>query len=313
MSEFVYPVRALSMSRDLHFKEFTHLHYKTFNKTLGNLDKDIFEIYVNKLLSDLCTTDVDIDTLTVLDKFYILLNIRAYCVSPTITFQTLTIGEKPEKLNIEINLNDMLDTLYDVKLEYGFSIGDDHLTIKGNFPKQFHFDDVYDIAIDSITDVIFGTKTVPFNNLDKDEKKEVFGKLPSFAITRIIEHLQKQDGILRHKPIVDIKTKHDIEMRKQIYPSILDGSLPEIIKVMFKSPLKEFYVNEYQLIRRFKFSMDAINKCTPAELGLYFNIISQDLEREKKEQERAQGHNNMGAGGAPVGGMPEGGMPQQGF
>ena len=268
---------------------------------MANLNPDIFEIYVNNLIDELCYSDIDISTLNILDKFYILLSIRAYCIAPTITFQTTTGDDKKEKINIEIDVNKMLDTLYDVKLEYDFNIEYDNIQITGNFPKRFHFDDVYDLAADSICEVRFENKPINYSELTKEQRQEVYSRLPSLVMPQILKHLQKQDKILKQEPIIEINTKKEINMSKRTCASMLDGSMSELIKVMFKTPLRDFYVNEYNLMKRFKFSSDAINQSTPAELGLYFNIIQQDLEKEKKEMEKQQGQ--RGGVNMPGGGM----------
>ena len=41
-------------------------------------------------------------------------------------------------------------------------------------------------------------------------------------------------------------------------------------------------------MRRFKFSHSVIRTSTPAELNMYYGIISKDLEREKREQENQE-------------------------
>ena len=49
------------------------------------------------------------------------------------------------------------------------------------------------------------------------------------------------------------------------------------IKMLFNTNLKELYSTEYTLMRRFKFTFNAIEQCTPAELNVYYEIIHKDL------------------------------------
>ena len=74
---------------------------------------------------------------------------------------------------------------------------------------------------------------------------------------------------------------------------------------MFNSELREFYNNEYVLMRRFKFSYEAIANSTPAELNVYYDIIGKDLEREKKEMEQQE--NSASTGGV----MPPKNLPAE--
>ena len=76
--------------------------------------------------------------------------------------------------------------------------------------------------------------------------------------------------------------------------SLFNNSLYEVLKMSFNVSLKEFYVYEYNLIKKFNFSYDHLNKITPAELYLYFNVISEELEREKKQSDQQQQRSEYG-------------------
>ena len=63
--------------------------------------------------------------------------------------------------------------------------------------------------------------------------------------------------------------------------------------------MRDFYSTEYTLVKRFKFTHAAIEKLTPAEINVYYDIISQDIKREEDEQKK-QDHLNKGGAGGPV-------------
>ena len=67
-----------------------------------------------------------------------------------------------------------------------------------------------------------------------------------------------------------------------------NGTIGEISKMLFNSALKDIYRSEYTLMKHFKFTHSAIDTSTPAELGVYYEIIQRDMEREKQEQEAQQ-------------------------
>ena len=69
--------------------------------------------------------------------------------------------------------------------------------------------------------------------------------------------------------------------------------------MFFNVNLKDFYSYEYTLIKNFNFSYDQINKITPGELQTYFNVISEQLAKEKQEREESEQGNQWENPGPP--------------
>ena len=62
----------------------------------------------------------------------------------------------------------------------------------------------------------------------------------------------------------------------------------DYIKMLYNMNLRDFYLNEYSLANKFKMPIEFINKSTPAEIGMYYTIISDDLKKQEKEMQKQQ-------------------------
>ena len=94
--------------------------------------------------------------------------------------------------------------------------------------------------------------------------------------------------MIKDNPLINFKTNMELKFGNTLDLQLYNCAVSEIIKMLFNSDLKELYTNEYTLNRRFKFTFNAIQQCTPQELNVYYEIIHKDLEREKKEQDEQE-------------------------
>lgn len=296
MSEFLYKVDILSQNRSALFKELNNRLYKNFIKVIVNDDKDVLTMFVDDVISELCD-DVDVHDLTCVDKLYIMLILRTYNVGPSITFVCETDEEDEQKKAIKINCNldiiKILQQLEQLEITHRFEISNDNIQVFGSLPKRFFYETSDELISDCVDSIIFNNKEVSLLHLDLDQKIEIVNSLPSFVLPEIYKYIATQDDILKETPLVVINTDKNIKTNKDIFISIANGSIPEIIKLFFRVSLKDFYVNEYNLIKKFKFNYTHLQEITPAELNLYIDVIKEDMDREKKEQEKQEQSSNQ--------------------
>ena len=116
--------------------------------------------------------------------------------------------------------------------------------------------------------------------------------LPSHVLPRVFEYLLKQEEVVKKDPVIVIETEKNIKVEKESYIALFNGSIPEIIKLLYRINLKEFYINEYSLMKKFKFSYEQLQQITPGELSVYIDVIQDDMSREKQETEKQQQDQN---------------------
>ena len=105
MSEFVYKIDILSESQVEYFKELTNKHYKDFVKVIVNEDPDVFELFVDNLLSELAIGDINTKGMSSLEKLYLMIVLRAYNISPTVSFSCDTDEETDDGKTVKLNIN----------------------------------------------------------------------------------------------------------------------------------------------------------------------------------------------------------------
>ena len=304
MSAFLYPSYILSEDRKTLLKELTNSAYKVFVKTIAIEDNDILELFIDDLLQDLFQDkNLSVKTLTNVDKLYMLLCIRSYCIGPQITFSTKVKKEKPSgkieeaKVEVPLDLNEVLNRLGNYPIEHIYSFTVSGITVTGTLPKRFYYDHILDVVSDSLSCIQTKNKTTNLYEFTYDERRKILNSLPSDILPKIIDFLKRQEDIIKGDPLIKFNTDMDLPFGKQLDLQLYNGTVGEIIKMLFNTNLKELYSTEYTLMRRFKFTFNAIEQCTPAELNVYYEIIHKDLEREKKEQEQQ----DKSGGGLPIG------------
>ena len=306
MTEFVFPINIFSRDIPQNFREFKNKHYKDMVKTILIEDNKVFERFVDNLISELCA-DEDFNTsiLTGIDKLYIMLILRAQCVSHEITFTSETTDDEKAQVKIPVSMSEIIETLGGYELEYTYTVTDGKIKIDGTLPKGLYYEDVYDVAADTLSSITFNGTVTDVTKISLQKKRNILSTLPSFVLPEILTYIQKQDEIVKEKPIISINTQKKLPFNTKFDMHLYNGTIPEIIKMLFNTQLKEFYNNEYILMRRFKFSYEAIQECTPLELAMYYDIIHSDIEREKAEQEQQSKGGNLDP--APSAMAPESG------
>lgn len=286
MSEFLYPVYNPQTKENLYFKEFTNKKYKNLIKTVLNDDIRSFNVFVDKLLVDLCP-NLDITTLTAYDKLYILFILRISNVGSTIEFSVER--KKNDIIKFSIDLIPLIDKMDGFDFERTWTLSEDGFDIVVTIPKHFTDEtDIYECVHNCIEKITFNNKTVDLSGYDYVEKQKILSKLPGTLMPKVISLLKVQDKIISSQPFIDIKIDQDVPFDKKLFLSFFNNSFYEMVKLAFQTTLKDFYVYEYTLIKKFKFSYDQINSITPAEIQVYFSVISEDLQREKEEREKQE-------------------------
>jgi len=287
MIDYVYPIYILSQSRDVYFKEFTCNHNKKLLKTLLTEDINSFNNIVDDIITSLCVCSIEIKDLTVLDKFYIMSAIRYNNVGQTLEMNIKLDDNEFFKHNV--NLYDVLKFLEDTNIEVSKELVIDKTTITVALPKHFYdTKDIYDIVINSVQNIKFGNKDIDMTQYNFEEKGNILNKLPGEIVPYVFNFIQKQEEKVSNKPIIDIKSDVDLPFDKTIYLSLINNSLYETIKLFFNFNLRDVYSIEYTLIKKFNFSYDHLSNMTPAEIQVYFNVIAEDLEKEKEEREKQE-------------------------
>jgi len=295
VSKFIYPSYILSEDRKTLLKELQNSLYKDLVKIIALDDNEIVELFVDNMLQELFyEKDLEVSTLTNIDKLYMLLCIRSYCIGPQIIFstkvpKTTSEGKKEEvKVDVPLDLNEVLNRLGNYPVEHLYCFKEAGITVNGSLPKRFYYGNIIDVAADSLTSVETDNRKTDLHHFSIDERIKIMNTLPSTLLPKIINFLTCQENIIKEDPLIKFNSSIELPFGNELELQLYNGTVGEVIKMLFNTNLKELYTNEYTLMRRFKFTFSAIERCTPQELNVYYEIIHKDLEREKQEQEDQQ-------------------------
>lgn len=284
---YLYPVYIPYYKRNFYFKEFTNHHYKQLVKTIISDDIFCFNTFVDKLLDELCD-ELDTSVLPAYDKFYIMLILRIMNIGSDLDFSY----EKEENnfFKFKIDLVDVINKLDKHDITYNVVVELNNIKLHTSLPKHFINDgNILDTSLDCLNVIEISDKIIDVTNFTAEQKGEIIDNLPGNILPTLIKRLKKLDDIISPDPIISINLKEeDLPFDKEMYLSFFNNSFYQIIKMAFNTNLRDFYSYEYTLIKKFKFNYDHISKITPAELQVYFNVIGEDIEKEKREREKEE-------------------------
>ena len=306
MDQFVYPIIIPSTGTTGLYKEFSTSYYKSFVKILLNDNIEITGQFIDTIISTLTHTGPSVQSLTAYDKLYIMLIIRAYNISPTIRLGFKTTETKDKKsttINANININEIIKTLDSLSMKHFFTITHPGgMIVKGSLPSALAVDNFSWLVASCIDEVHIKDKITRIRALPCQQQMEILDKLPSGVFTDIINFLQDQHTVLSGASVYDIDLETDVEGPTDIKLGIVDSSMFEFVKLLYRCDLKEFYQSEYQLCKA-KMPLELIHNSTPAEVTLYYNIISEYIKKEQEEMKKANEPKGMQLPGSPMGGM----------
>jgi hypothetical protein len=274
--KFIYPARTTSDT--LQLSEITQGTYKTFAKMLLNNDIKCLNIFLNKLIDELSADSVLPDNLNIIDKLVLLLDARCYSISPTID---LAAEIKKEKHNYQLNINDVIDSILELKYKKEFIYQDKSIICKATLPRQLSYDTPEDIFTDSITYLELNKEEVKID-YPLPQKKTLINTLPPILLTRYLKFVEQVDNSINTIEVVKLPPA----ISQQTYAaSILGSNISQLFNLCFYLDLATTHQNEYQLIRNFNFTIEQINNTPPVELSLYYKYITAEAAAAKEEQD----------------------------
>ena len=282
---FFYPIHIPSLDSVYHFKEFTCEHYKAFLKVILNNNDDVYEMFIDELITELCRDKLNVSRLTGFDKFIIMLEIRATNISSVIEFNMSTTDKEIKKYTVDINECLSVARSYDIKHRFDISV-DDKLRVRGTLPRKLIMKDWFDVGLHSISELTFNNKTISLQSLNKAQKIDTISQLPSSILPKILDYINEQVKAMKKDYIVEIPAEDGDDMELQeVYISPVDGTLPSLIRLLYNYNLKDVYAGQLTLMSEYKIPDTFINNSTPAELTLYYALIQQEAERRQSEQD----------------------------
>jgi hypothetical protein len=285
--QFTYQTYLPVEQRYLPFITFDGRTHLTIGKYIqNNDDKGVNEMFM-EMISSCCQSEINVNKLTNADLFCILLNMRIMSVSQTFDFESVveTSHEKVKK-TLKLDLYDILDKVTNHNLGYitNIAITDDY-SIDLGAPVGFKTSDFDTLVIKLLKSIHINGEIYDLTDLKQNEKIKILDELPGTALNTIISHISKIDHHYRIKVFENVNDDNlsNIELK------LFDNSMFEFIKAMYNCNLQEQYYIRYIMVKRLGFLLSDIDEITPIDTQNYINLYKEELEEEKKAQEKSSG------------------------
>lgn len=261
-------------------------------KFIQNDDNESIINTFENIIKTCCTEHIEVDKLSSVDMFCILLNLRIMCISQTFDFEaTVTKSTESVKKTQKLDLYDILDKITNhpsgyiqqIKTQEGYDV-----TL--GVPIGMRVMSVDELMVNVVDSIKIAEKNYNLQHLSFDEKTTILDNLPGDVLTYITNYLKKMDHECRIKVFEFIQTGDlaNIELK------LFDNSLFEFIKAMYNCNLQEQYYIRYLMVKRLGFNLRDVEDITPIDTTNYINLYREELEEERKANEKQSGKQNTG-------------------
>jgi hypothetical protein len=291
-NHFKFRIYLPSLEKYVYFKEYTTKDHLAFIKTIQNNDHNITLEYFKCMILRLCDNEVEYSSLTRVDIFCILLNIRILCVSPLLKMKFKC--EKTDKIyNIELELYDILDIVTNYEQQYteDITINKD-LQIILKVPTNLRYESLESTVLNCIDKIILFNNTHDLRQYTDAQRKEIIDRLPGDVFGQILKVVDKNHGnydieIFEQKNphnSEDIPTKHKL--------NLYSDSFYQFIRLIYDENMNNVYQVRYILCKQLGMDLAYIETITPSEVEMYLKLLEQEIHDQKKAQEKASKQND---------------------
>lgn len=282
MLTFKYKANIEYSNKELLISELKFNDFKALVKTLFSNDNvlitDAFETILKNLVQE--------KELNLLEKIICLLVLRSLCISDIIELTSECPISKKD-FNITLNLNLILKNFQkfltenidkfqkEIVYSENFKI---LLCVPNDLTLQFKHNTLYKFI-----------KTVTLNNIEyKNLESEYIEKLPANVLKDIKDFITELEKTCNSFIFVELISPYTTLTSTQISFSILQNSIIDFLKIIFKRNLMEIYELETVLLSKVNLSSSILSSSTFAENLVYLNIFKKNLEESSKPTTNAQ-------------------------
>ena len=292
MAKFLYSVDLPVSKKTVQLTELSFINFKNLAKNIANENNDIIFNSFNELLDQHCNYDTT--KLTVIDKLYILLTIRAVCVSSVLEL-VVTCPKTKEQFNSTINIDDILAILRTEHPKEKTVSYPNRLSLTYGLPTSLYINrDVIDAAETVINSISLGENT--FNDITA----EVVNKLPAVVLNDVHAYANTVYQHLSELQLLNIPSlfSSDVEDSMIITANVFNNSVLELLKLCYNRDLMSFYKLEYFLMKQFRMTYETMSSLTPVELNVYLNLYKEEQAEQEKAEKNANNNQDTPTIGA---------------
>lgn len=271
-SNFYTTLELPNLKKKVKIKEINNFYYIDILKFVQNNNLidliDFFDVIISE------NTDANIEELTNLDKFYILIEMRSVSIGNIIEF---FIDNK----NIKYNLSDICNKIQNLKFDNTIIKLND-LNFELGIPKNFILPDYNDI----IQQCILKINDVNLDKFTEPEKESLFKLLPASIYNHIKTFIINNTNYIEQQNIFNITV---VDAFKDFKINPFNNSLIEFLKNIYSDNLMNFYEMQFNLITKLNISYDHFMSMTFNEARMYIAMQNKEVKKQEEAEKKAQG------------------------
>ena len=262
-----------NLKKTIKIKEINNFYYIDILKFIQNNNINDLLLFLDQVIADNC--DADINTLSNLDKFCILLEMRSISIGNTIEFYV-------ENTHIKYNLFDICKNIQDLKLEdENIVIGD--LNFRLGMPQKF----ITDSEDNVIEKCILQINDLNLKSLPETDLNDLIKMIPASLYNDIKQFVIKNTEYIESKNIFNIDV---VDTFKDFKINPFNNSLIEFLKTIYNDNLMNFYELQFNLITKMNISYDHFMSMTFNEARMYVVMQNKEIKKQEEAQKKSQGN-----------------------
>jgi hypothetical protein len=283
MSNYILSLNIFN--QNIQIQELTYKQYRIFSKCFLGDELDTNTIFINLnnlLLKNTTLSQQDLNNLSYIDYFLILLYLRAVSIGDTITLNYQK-NDKAIKLQLGIEglINDLSNKIVNVT---DFNIS--NINIKLKHPSitdliYFKNNSNYFFNTFFIKEVIINEHVVNLLECTYPDKEKIVLHLPAKIISILNQKIQTIfDNVYNYNLLQSLKT----EVFSETLPFIPNiDVLSYFAKLLFYNNFENVYENIFVLSKAANISAEFLDSCTPGEVMFFIKKLEEYNQQQEKQ------------------------------
>jgi len=233
-------------------------------------DIEGFEKYVNTIIFN------HLPSLSIIDKFYILLFLRVIYLGEEITF---SLKESfTDKLNVSLNV--ILEKFEQLTLPPNELVVVDNFSIELGMPTQLYFNTIDELYFSLVRSVTFDNVKIDFDSITENEKQKIYELLPSKFIQKLQRFYTSLINTLGNLVVFEENKTFNVD---EISVNFLSNQPCFFIKQLYSQDINSFLEFMYQFVNKVGGSFNDFLKLSINDCKIIFNFYVDEVKKQNDE------------------------------
>jgi hypothetical protein len=265
------------LKEEIRYLNLNNHNYLDILKFITNNDDEGLINYFEEILKEKIKNKKVISKLTNIEKFLILLDLRAVLLG-----DKLQLINK-ENINIDLSISSIRDNL--IKniniLELIKYVDYSNIQLCLSIPNSLNVENIDQVYKELIKEVKIEDENIQFSLLTEEEKDTIIGSLPANLSQELLKFVDVCQDLSEKIHIIRGNERLGIE---NVPLRVFDKTMFSFLKSTFGNDLMGFYELQFNMMSKLNVSSDNFMKMSPNECKIFINFYNQDMKRQEEGQ-----------------------------